>query len=57
LGQTVVGNGTKLDNLVQVGHGSSEAQNSLLCAQVGLAGSTRIGITCSARGSGRIMVT
>lgn len=43
LGQTVVGDGTKLDNLVQIGHGSSVARNSLLCAQVGLAGSTRIG--------------
>ncbi|HEV8485136.1 MAG TPA: UDP-3-O-(3-hydroxymyristoyl)glucosamine N-acyltransferase [Blastocatellia bacterium] len=43
LGQTVVGEGTKLDNLVQIGHGSSVAKNSLLCAQVGLAGSTRIG--------------
>jgi UDP-3-O-[3-hydroxymyristoyl] glucosamine N-acyltransferase len=43
LGQTVVGDGTKLDNLVQIGHGSSVAKNSLLCAQVGLAGSTRIG--------------
>ena len=43
LGQTSVGNGSKLDNLVQIGHGSSVGQNSLLCAQVGLAGSTRIG--------------
>ena len=43
LGQTVVGDGTKLDNLVQIGHGSSVAKNSLLCAQVGLAGSTRVG--------------
>ena len=35
--------GAKIDNLVQVGHGSSVGENTLLCAQVGLAGSTRGG--------------
>ncbi len=43
IGATVIGKGTKLDNLVQVGHGSSVGQNTLLCAQVGLAGSTQVG--------------
>ncbi|MDX2042445.1 MAG: UDP-3-O-(3-hydroxymyristoyl)glucosamine N-acyltransferase, partial [Acidobacteriota bacterium] len=33
----------KLDNLVQIGHGSSVGENTLLCAQVGLAGSTKVG--------------
>lgn len=43
IGETVVGKGTKLDNLVQIGHGSSVGENTLLCAQVGLAGSTKVG--------------
>ena len=43
VGETRIGNGSKIDNLVQVGHGSSVGENSLLCAQVGLAGSTRVG--------------
>ena len=43
VGQTSIGDGSKVDNLVQVGHGSSVGENTLLCAQVGLAGSTRVG--------------
>lgn len=43
IGSTIIGKGTKIDNLVQIGHGSSVGQNTLLCAQVGLAGSTRVG--------------
>ncbi len=43
LGRTHIARGAKIDNLVQVGHGSSVGQDSLLCAQVGLAGSTRVG--------------
>ncbi|MDQ3011518.1 MAG: UDP-3-O-(3-hydroxymyristoyl)glucosamine N-acyltransferase [Acidobacteriota bacterium] len=43
IGATVIGKGTKLDNLVQIGHGSSVGENTLLCAQVGLAGSTQVG--------------
>jgi UDP-3-O-[3-hydroxymyristoyl] glucosamine N-acyltransferase len=43
VGQTVIANGAKIDNLVQVGHGSSVGENTLLCSQVGLAGSTNIG--------------
>src|ERR1700728_631471 len=35
--------GVKVDNLVQVGHGSHVGEDVLLCAQVGLAGSTEIG--------------
>ena len=33
----------KIDNLVQVGHGSSVGEHSLLCSQVGLAGSSHVG--------------
>lgn len=43
LGATEIGDGTKIDNLVQVGHGSRVGQNTLLCAQTGLAGSSVIG--------------
>ncbi len=43
VGETRIGRGSKLDNLVQVGHGSTVGRDTLLCAQVGLAGSTEIG--------------
>jgi len=43
LGATLIGEGTKIDNLVQIGHGCKIGRNSMICAQVGLAGSTRIG--------------
>jgi UDP-3-O-[3-hydroxymyristoyl] glucosamine N-acyltransferase len=43
IGETRVEAGSKLDNLVQVGHGSAVGRDSLLCAQVGLAGSTKVG--------------
>jgi UDP-3-O-[3-hydroxymyristoyl] glucosamine N-acyltransferase len=43
VGETYIGDGVKVDNLVQVGHGSRVGENTLLCAQVGLAGSTEIG--------------
>lgn len=43
VGETCIANGAKIDNLVQVGHGSRVGENSLLCAQAGLAGSTDIG--------------
>lgn len=43
IGDTVIGAGTKIDNLVQVAHNVEIGANSLLCAQVGIAGSTRLG--------------
>jgi len=43
IGETRIRRGAKIDNLVQVGHGSLVGENSLLCAQVGLAGSTKVG--------------
>jgi UDP-3-O-[3-hydroxymyristoyl] glucosamine N-acyltransferase len=43
VGETRIGRGVKIDNLVQVGHGSRVGEDALLCAQVGLAGSTEIG--------------
>ncbi|HLI64061.1 MAG TPA: UDP-3-O-(3-hydroxymyristoyl)glucosamine N-acyltransferase [Terriglobales bacterium] len=43
VGETRIARGARIDNLVQVGHGSAVGQNTLLCAQVGLAGSSVIG--------------
>lgn len=43
LGSTRIGNGTKIDNLVQVGHNCIIGEHSILCSQVGLAGSTTVG--------------
>jgi len=40
---TRIGQGTKLDNLVQVGHNVVIGEHCLLCGQVGIAGSTKIG--------------
>ncbi len=43
VGNTEIARGTKVDNLVQVGHGSTVGENTLLCSQVGLAGSSHVG--------------
>jgi UDP-3-O-[3-hydroxymyristoyl] glucosamine N-acyltransferase len=43
VGETRINSGTKIDNLVQVGHGTRIGENSLLASQVGLAGSTEVG--------------
>jgi UDP-3-O-[3-hydroxymyristoyl] glucosamine N-acyltransferase len=43
VGETRIGQGTKLDNLVQIGHGSRVGQHTILAGQAGLAGSTRVG--------------
>jgi UDP-3-O-[3-hydroxymyristoyl] glucosamine N-acyltransferase len=43
VGQTRISHGTKIDNLVQVGHGCEVGADTLICAQVGLAGSSVIG--------------
>jgi UDP-3-O-[3-hydroxymyristoyl] glucosamine N-acyltransferase len=43
LGPTVIGKGTKIDNLVQIAHNVQIGENCLLVAQVGIAGSTKLG--------------
>ncbi len=43
VGETRLRRGVKVDNLVQVGHASDVGENTLLCGQVGLAGSSKIG--------------
>ncbi len=43
LGSTVIGKGTKIDNLVQVAHNVEIGEHCLLVAQVGIAGSSKLG--------------
>jgi len=43
LGATIVGKGTKIDNLVHLGHNVRVGQHCILIAQAGIAGSTRLG--------------
>ena len=43
LGSTVIGKGTKIDNLVQVAHNVEIGEHCILCAQVGIAGSAKVG--------------
>jgi UDP-3-O-[3-hydroxymyristoyl] glucosamine N-acyltransferase len=43
LGETRIGEGTKIDNLVQVGHNVQTGRHCILCGQAGIAGSTKLG--------------
>ena len=60
MGQTVIHKGVKLDNLIQVAHNCEIGENTVMSAQVGLAGSTKIGSWCMVGGqagfSGHITV-
>lgn len=47
MGQTRIGRGTKLDNLVQIGHNVDIGEDCILVSQVGVSGSTRIGKHCT----------
>lgn len=42
-GQTVIGKGTKIDNLVQIAHNVVIGAHNIICSQVGISGSTRTG--------------
>lgn len=46
VGETHISRGAKLDNLVQVGHACKVGEDTLLCGQVGLAGTTVVGNRC-----------
>ncbi|MDP4278452.1 MAG: UDP-3-O-(3-hydroxymyristoyl)glucosamine N-acyltransferase, partial [Bacteroidota bacterium] len=46
MGSTIIRKGVKLDNLIQVGHNVEIDENTVAAAQVGFAGSTRIGKNC-----------
>ena len=50
MGQTVIHKGVKLDNLIQVAHNCEIGENTVMSAQVGLAGSTKIGAWCMVGG-------
>ena len=50
MGQTVIHQGVKLDNLIQVAHNCEIGENTVMSAQVGLAGSTKIGSWCMVGG-------
>lgn len=50
MGATIIRHGAKIDNLVQVGHNVELGANTVLCAQVGIAGSTKIGEWCTFTG-------
>ncbi|MDZ7637889.1 MAG: UDP-3-O-(3-hydroxymyristoyl)glucosamine N-acyltransferase [Bryobacterales bacterium] len=43
VGETRVRRGTKIDNLVQVGHASEVGEDNIICSQAGLAGSSKLG--------------
>ncbi len=43
VGESRIARGSKIDNLVQIGHSCTVGEDTLLCAQVGLAGSSHIG--------------
>ena len=50
MGATVLHKGVKLDNLIQIAHNCEVGENTVMSAQVGLAGSTKIGAWCMAGG-------
>lgn len=54
LGDTVVGQGTKMGDLVAIGHGTRVGAHCLLVAQVGIAGSTTLGHHCVVGGQAGI---
>lgn len=45
-GNTVIGKGTKIDNLVQIAHNVKIGRNCIIVAQVGIAGSSKVGDGC-----------
>ncbi len=46
VGETRIGRGAKIDDLVLIGHASQVGANAMLCGQTGLAGSTKVGDGC-----------
>ena len=50
MGQTIIHQGVKLDNLIQVAHNCEIGENTVMSAQAGMAGSTKIGAWCMVGG-------
>lgn len=61
MGTTLIGRGTKLDNLIQVAHNVEIGKNTVIAAQTGIAGSTKVGDSCQIGGqvgiSGHIKIS
>lgn len=55
LGDTVIGNGVKLDNLIQIAHNVKIGENTAIAACVGVAGSAVIGKRCAIGGAASIL--
>jgi UDP-3-O-[3-hydroxymyristoyl] glucosamine N-acyltransferase len=54
LEKTVIGRGTKIDNLVQIGHNATIGEDTCIVAQVGIAGSVSVGSRCELGGQAGI---
>lgn len=50
LGDTIIANGAKLDNLIQIAHNVQVGENTAMAACVGISGSTKIGANCTLAG-------
>lgn len=50
IGNTIIGEGSKLDNLIQIAHNVKIGKNCLIASQVGISGSTFIGDSCTFAG-------
>jgi len=50
LGSTIISNGVKIDNLVQIAHNVTIGKNTVIAGQCGIAGSTKIGKNCQIGG-------
>ena len=55
LGDTVIEDGVKLDNLIQIGHNCHIGKHTAMAGCVGVAGSARIGAHCTVGGAGMIL--
>ena len=44
-GRTVIGEGSKIDNLVQIAHNVQIGPHTVICSQVGISGSTRVAVS------------
>ena len=50
IGSTIIRRGVKLDNLIQVGHNVEIGENTVIAAQTGIAGSSKVGKNCMLAG-------
>ena len=55
IGETIIGDMSKLDNLVHIGHNVQIGKACLITAQVGIAGSTKIGDNCQIGGQAGVV--